>query len=149
MLGAAIIQSLRQLASVAAVGIHHPNSWHTASGGAAKHDLPPFGRFAGAKVPDRRLGLSEPLDRTVARVEPADFRAAARQLRLEVAVEMVGVGPLRLELPRDFRAGEPVREKNRAVARPGGDVRAAAAVLRVAVGGPEPHGLSFGQRAML
>ena len=87
-------------------------------------------------------------DAPVARVEPADLGAASGELGLEVAVEVVDVGALRLEFPRDLGSREASGKEDGAVARPGGHVRSASPSFRVAVGRREPHGLSAGEHAV-
>src|SRR5207247_7411459 len=88
-------------------------------------------------------------DRGMLWIEAANFRAAAGEFRFEVAVEVVGVGTLRLEFPRDLRARKLPREQDVTVAGPSRHVRAATAVLRSAVGCSKPLGLPVRQDAML
>src|SRR5437870_3693265 len=102
VIGAAIFQSSRQFARVAAIGIHDPKRGRFTSGSAAEDDLPAIGRFTGAEVPDWWVGASQARNRTIARIETADFGAATRQLQFEVPVKMVSVGPLRLKFPWNF-----------------------------------------------
>jgi hypothetical protein len=49
--------------------------------------------------------MREARDRVIARVEPADFRAAARQVRLVIPVEMVGVRSLGWNSQATFEPG--------------------------------------------
>src|SRR5688572_28003003 len=120
MVGALVVEAARQEARVATIGVHPPEGGRPARFGAAEDDVPALRRFAGAKVPDGRVTVREADDGVVRRVEPADFRAAAGEGRLEIAVEMVRVGTLRLEFPRDLRAGNLAREKNLSVPHPPG-----------------------------
>ena len=70
--------------------------------GAAESDLTAIGRLAAAKVPHRRVGAGKRGNSRVARIQLADLRPPSGQLRFEIALEMVGVWPLRLKFPRDF-----------------------------------------------
>src|SRR5262249_17884949 len=116
---------------------------------ATEGQVPAVPRLAGAEVPGRRPALRQDGDAPVARVEPADLGAASRELGLVVAVEVVDVGPLRLEVPGDLGTGEARREEDGAVAGPGRHVGSAAAGLRVAVARREPHGLPAREHAVL
>src|SRR5213079_2197457 len=102
-------------------------------------------RFAGAKIPDGRVTLRQAHDRAILWIEAANFRTAAGEFRFEVAVEVISVGTLRLEFPRDLRARKFPREQDVTVARPSGHVRTAATVLRPTVGRRKPVGLSIRQ----
>ena len=108
VVSAAVVEAFRELARVAAVGVHDPDRRGVAGPGAAEDDLPPVRRIALPEVPDRLAGPGEPRDRAVARVDLADFGAAARELGFVVAVEMVRVRALRLELLGDFGTGKAV-----------------------------------------
>src|SRR6266568_2345544 len=149
MIDAAIFPSLRYQTRMASSGVHHPNLRHVTGGGTTENNPLAVGRFARAKVPDGRIGTRQARDRVVARVEPADFRATPRQVRLVIPVEMIGIGPFGLEFPGHFRAGQPTRIQDRTIMRPGDDVRPATTVLQTAVGGAEPHDTALRQHALL
>jgi len=53
------------------------------------------------KIPERRVALRQDGDTTLARVDTADLGAASGELGLEVAVEVVDIGALRLVFPGD------------------------------------------------
>src|SRR5881394_1122241 len=92
--------------------------------------------------------MREACDRVVTRIEPADFSAAAREIRLVIAVEMVGVMSFRLKLPRHLRAGQSPRKEERVIVCPGDEVRATATACRIAVRGSEPHGTPLCQNPL-
>jgi hypothetical protein len=73
----------------------------------------------------------------------------ARELRLELAVEVIDVRLSDRYSPGDFRAGKALREKDGAILRPGRHVRPAAARRSAAVGRRKPHGLPLVQHAVL
>src|SRR5690242_15528881 len=115
MIDATIVQSIREQTRVFSVCSHHPNRRHTARGCSTKGDRSAVSRFTRSKVPDGRSGMREERDRVIAWIETADFSAAARKLRLVIAIEMVDVGPLRLKLPGNLRSGQTPRKQDRII----------------------------------
>src|SRR5690349_1347746 len=118
MISAMVFETLRQLARVASPRVSHPDCRHVARGRPAENNPLTIRRFAGAKVPGSGFRLGKPRHRAITRIEPADLCATPRQFRLVVTVKMVGVGPLRLELPRDFRTRQTAWKENGPVACP-------------------------------
>src|SRR5262249_11396980 len=69
------------------------------------------------------------------------FSSATCQLWFEIAVEMIDVGSLRLEFPRNLGSGQAPGIQDGAVTRPDRHVRTAAARHGIAVRRGEPHRL--------
>ena len=88
-------------------------------------------------------------DPAVARVEPADFRAATRELGLIVAVEVVDVRAMGLKFPGNPGLRQAAREENGAVAGPCGHIRPAAPRLGIAIRRREPHRLIIREHPVL
>src|SRR5437870_854196 len=112
MIGAQVLPSHCDLARMASVDIHDPNRWDSARGGPAKDDPTVIRRFARPKIPHGGIRMGKARERTLARIESANFRATARQVRLVIAVEMVRVRSLRLEFPGYFRTGQASRKED-------------------------------------
>src|SRR5437762_14092330 len=108
MVGALVAETAREQPRIAAIQVHPPNTCWPASLGAAENDVLAVRRFARAKIPDRRLAMREVRNTPIARVEPADVRAAAGKVRLDIAIKVIGIRTLRLEFPRseERRGGE-------------------------------------------
>ena len=77
MIDATFLRTFCDLARMASIGVHDPNRGHVARGGAAEDNPLAIGRLAHPKV--GRIGRREARDRIIPRIEPAEFRAAARQ----------------------------------------------------------------------
>src|SRR5439155_16330809 len=118
MIGAFALETTREQSRVPAIGAHPPDGRRTAGLSAAEDDLTTIGRFARAKIPDRRVALRQARHGAILWIEAANFRAAAGQFRFKVAVEVVAIGTLRLEFPCDLRARKLPREQDVTVARP-------------------------------
>src|SRR5580704_4625141 len=149
MIGPAILETSSDRACICTVGVHHPDRRWAAGWRSTECDLATIRRFDGTEVPNRRVAVGERDYLAVCRIQPADFRPTAGKLRFVVAVEMVDVGPLRLKLPSGPRIWQATWKEDAAVARPSRQVRSAAARLRVSISCREPHGLAFGQHAVL
>ena len=117
MIDATVVPSLRDLLLMASMGVHDPSRGRVARGGAAEDNPLAIGRLAHPKV--GRIGRREARDRIIPRIEPAEFRAAARQVRFVIAVEMVGIRSLWLEFPGHFGAGQSPRKEDGIIMRPG------------------------------
>src|SRR5258705_9922864 len=102
VVGAVVVKATGEQARVAAIWIDCADGRRSAGLGPAENDVPAVRRFAGAKIPDRRVTLREARDSAVQRVEAADLRAAPGKVRLEITIEVIGVGTLRLEFPSDL-----------------------------------------------
>ena len=102
MVGALVVETAREQPRIATVKVRSPNAGRLASLSAAENNVLAIRRFARAKIPDRRLAMREVRNPPIARVEPADFRAAAGKVRLEIAIKVIGIRTLRLEFPRDL-----------------------------------------------
>lgn len=134
---------------MAAVRVHDPEGGHGAGLGAAECDVAAIRGFGGAAVPNGRIARSQAVNRAIAGAEAADLRAAARHLRLAVAVEVVGVRALGLILPRDLRVGQPAGDQDGSVEGPGGHVGSTASMLRIPVGRCKPVGLPLREESGL
>ena len=129
MVGPAVVEAAGQLARVVAVGVHHPDSRRAAGGGAAKDDLPAVGRLAGTKVPH---GGS-----LCVRATHSPSRGSSRQISvpprassgLKSRLKWSTSGRPAWYSQATFEPGRSARKQNAAVARPGGQVRSAAARL--------------------
>src|SRR5690349_2060019 len=111
-----IVESSGDEAGVLTVGLHQPERGRSSRFRAAERDEPAVRRFARAEIPDRRVAPRQDGDTPVARVKPADLGAAAGELGLEVAVEVVDVGAPRLVFPGDPGTRQAAREEDEAVA---------------------------------
>ena len=89
MVRARVVEATGNEACLPAIGIHHPNCRRPAGLRSAEHDLFPIRRFAGAEIPNRKFVVRKPRHGSVPRIQPADFRAATGEVRLEIAIEMV------------------------------------------------------------
>src|SRR5207237_4435841 len=78
---------------IAAIRAHPPDPGRAAGSSAAEDDMTSIGRFAGAKIPYRRVAVCQPHLRAIQRVEAVNFGTATREFLVEVGVEVVGIGP--------------------------------------------------------
>ena len=109
MVRAAFVQSFREQLLIPSIGIGDPDAGYAACFRAAENHLLAVGRFTLPEIPNGWVGVGEADDGAVARIYPADLRAAAREFWFEITVEMVSVGALCLELPRHFCIGQFMR----------------------------------------
>ena len=80
-------------------------------------------------------------------MDPSNGGAAAGLVGFELAVEMIGVRPLRLIFPRHSRARDAQGGEDVAIVRPSRNIGTAATMVCRAVGGSEPHRLTLGEHS--
>ncbi len=129
------------LQGMAPFSIGHPKVGHSARFGAAEGDRAASGKLRCSEIPHAVRAWSHPADETRFRIDPSDGGAAAGLVRFKLAVEMIGVRPLRLIFPGDSGARDAQGGEDVAIVRPHGHIGTAAAMACRAVGGCEPHGL--------
>src|SRR5262245_36122849 len=137
-----ILEPPRQPPLVLSIPVHDPDDRRFARRGAAKYDVTSVGGLTGAEVPDRWVAVGKGGHGIVPGIEPTNLRSAPGQIRFEIAIEMVGVGALRLELPGNFGPRQLAREKNGPVVGPHGHVGTASSMLGIAISRPEPMNLA-------
>src|SRR5688572_21378730 len=102
MVSTFMLKAVGDEAWMPAIRAHHPNRRRPSGLGSTEYNLFPLRRFAGAKIPNRRLVASEHAHGTILRVEFADLCSATGQLRFVVAIEVIRIGALWLKFPRDL-----------------------------------------------
>src|SRR6516225_4139575 len=90
-----ILKAAGQEMRVETVCIDHPNPGDVGSLRAAKDDQAPIRRFTGPEVPAPRGVLGQTSDAAGRRIQAANLHATGCLLWFVVAIEMVGIGPLR------------------------------------------------------
>src|SRR5262245_4428137 len=123
MISAEVVDAGGELMLIAAVGVHAPDRRRLASFGAAEDDLLAVLRGATANGPVAFDPSGERLHLAIVWVQSRDPRAAFGALGLEVAIEVIDIRAVGLMFPRNLRASGALGEQDRAVRRPGGDVR--------------------------
>ena len=103
MIRAEIVDAVRNLFGVGAIGIHDPNRRSFACSRAAEDDLLAVGGLAGSKIPDGRVAVCQCDNFSGDGIELADLGTTVGLLGLIVAIEVVRVRPIGLIFPRNLR----------------------------------------------